>query len=452
MSAIVNLLPSLALRARWLGTALCALPRLAGIALNNINGPGSYAERLAAAFQTAEAQRDALSVLRGLCPNLVIGKSLMTCYANTGTAVVTRDADVRDVLLRDADFEVVYAPRMATITDGDNFFLGMQPTGRYQRDVSLMRTVARRDDIASRVKPFVDSAARDIVAACGGRLDVPAELTLPVPARMVGDYFGLPGPDEASTIDWTTTLFWFLFADLAADPALSARAEAVATRYRSYIDGVVRERSAAPTHHDDLVDRCLALGDRTPGLDPTEIRNNLIGLLIGAVPTNSKAAVFALDWLLDHPAALAGAQAAARDGNDALLANHLWEALRFNPFSPVVYRRALHDTRVASGTLREQRIPKGTLVFLATASAMSDPQRVESPGEFRSDRPFEVYMHWGYGLHTCFGDHLNRVTIPGMLKPLLAQKNLRRAAGNPGRLDSGGTPFPQHLHVEFDPR
>ena len=67
--------------------------------------------------------------------------------------------------------------------------------------------------------------------------------------------------------------------------------------------------------------------------------------MIGAVPTNSKAAVLALEWLLDHPEQLAGAQAAARADDDRLLAQYVWEALRFNPFSPVVYRRAIRDVR-----------------------------------------------------------------------------------------------------------
>ena len=59
-------------------------------------------------------------------------------------------------------------------------------------------------------------------------------------------------------------------------------------------------------------------------------------------------------------------------------------------------------------------------------------------------------MLWGFGMHTCFGDHLNRVTLPQVLKPLLRQKGLRRALGQAGRIDNGGTPFPVHLHVEFD--
>ncbi len=71
--------------------------------------------------------------------------------------------------------------------------------------------------------------------------------------------------------------------------------------------------------------------------------------------------------------------------------------------------------------------------------------------QFRVDRPWADYLLWGYGLHTCFGAHINRAVIPTILKPLLKQRNLRRAAGAAGQMDNQGTPFPVHMKLEFDP-
>jgi hypothetical protein len=39
--------------------------------------------------------------------------------------------------------------------------------------------------------------------------------------------------------------------------------------------------------------------------------------------------------------------------------------------------------------------------------------------------------------------------MPAILKPLLVKPGLRRAAGDAGRIDSGGAPFPQHLTIEW---
>jgi hypothetical protein len=52
-------------------------------------------------------------------------------------------------------------------------------------------------------------------------------------------------------------------------------------------------------------------------------------------------------------------------------------------------------------------------------------------------------MHFGYGMHTCFGQYVNRVQIPGILKPLL-KKNLTRA----GDLQYDG-PFPSSLKIRI---
>ncbi|MGX7709454.1 hypothetical protein [Methylobacterium sp. Gmos1] len=158
------------------------------------------------------------------------------------------------------------------------------------------------------------------------------------------------------------------------------------------------------------------------------------------MPTTSAAATLALDELLDRPAALAGAQAAAQAGDEAGLAAHVFEALRFRPLKPVIYRRAM----------RARRIPEGTMVFAANLSAMFDPLAVPRPGRFRTDRPWDTYMLWGHGPYLCFGAHLNRATLPGLLKPLLARPSLRRANGARGRIDTQATPFPVHLEVVFE--
>jgi cytochrome P450 len=82
-------------------------------------------------------------------------------------------------------------------------------------------------------------------------------------------------------------------------------------------------------------------------------------------------------------------------------------------------------------------------VLPATQSAMFDEHHVEAPHEFRTNRPPYLDMHFGYGMHTCFGQYINRVQIPGILKPLLKNK-LARA----GDLQYEG-PFPSSLKVRI---
>lgn len=453
MSLVANLSRAVAVRLGALLAALAALVRLAVVAARAASsGNGPVGDRLKAGLSEPAAQRLAFTALRALLPNLLLRTRFITAYDNTGTAIVTRYADVKEVLARDGDFAVVYGPRMRMITGGEDFFLGIDDTPAYTRDVSMMRLAMRREDVESVVRPFAAARAAELVAAAPGRLDVPAELSLRVPAELVGAYFGTPGPSGQEMIDWTTILFWYLFIDLGADPEVDARALRAADRLRAYLDATIAGRKAGPPEPgDDVLGRCLALqASGTPGTDDLAIRNNLIGLLIGAVPTTSKAACQALDQLLDRPEALAGAQAAARANDDAALAAHVFEALRFNPVNPLIYRRATREAVIARSTLRALTVPAGTMVLAANLSAMFDPLKLAVPGEFRTDRPWGDYILWGDGLHTCFGAQVNHALIPTILKPLLAQPGLRRAAGPAGRIDQGTTPFPVHFAVEFD--
>jgi cytochrome P450 len=452
MRAIKSLFTAIGTRLVIFAVGIAAIARLTGIATASLFGfKGSIQSRLIARLTSPTGQRVAFDFARAFVPNLTLQRKFVAAYDNTGTAFVTRFDDVKDVLRRDQDFEVVYGPRMMQITAGHNFFLGMQDSPDYTRDVSNMRLAVRRDDLPSIIAPFAATLAATLVGAAPGRIDVPQDLTLRVPAQLLGAYFGTPGPTERELIAWTTVTFWYLFIDLAADPALDARALNAAAQCRAYLDAVIAERKAHPSDRDDVLNRCLAMQRAgLPGMDDLGIRNNLIGLIIGAVPTTSKAAVQALDQLLDRPEALAGAQRAARADDDALLARHVFEALRFNPINPVIYRRATRDTVIAPNTLRAIVVPRSSMVLAANLSAMFDRLRIDDPESFRTDRPWSNYILWGDGLHTCFGAHINQVLIPAILKPLLQKKGLRRAPGVAGKIDTEGTPFPAHLWLEFE--
>jgi len=369
------------------------------------------------------------------------------------TAVVTLFEDVQEVLSRDDVFQVTYREKMEVIGGGSNFFLGMQNSPDYERDVSHMRTVIRREDLPGRVLPFVSATAEGLVAASGGRLDVVQQLGRVVPTCWVVDYFGCLEADENQLAADATVMFQYLFTDLTNDPVVGKGAREAAARARDWLDrSIAQRKSQSPASQpDDVIGRCFALQRAgVPGMDDIAIRSNLLGLLVGAIPTTSKCCAQALDELLNRPDKLDEAQQAARSDNDALFAGYVFEALRFNPNNPGLFRIAAQDYVVAKGSMHATTIPRGASVVAATQSAMFDDRFVEKPNEFRTDRPPYVYMHFGYGLHKCFGEYINRVQIPGILKPLLKRRNLRRAEGDAGRLQYSG-PFPSSLTVSFDP-
>lgn len=358
--------------------------------------------------------------------------------------LVTRFEDVQEVLSRDDVYQVTYGPKMRVITGGQDFFLGMQNSPEYERDHAHMRTVVRRQDLPA-ITAFVQNTAREIVQSSSGSLDVVSQLTKVVPARWIADYFGCVPPSDKQLADWGTIIFQYLFTDLNNDPELGRAAQAAAVDARAWLDRCVAERKTGGAEKDDVLGRCLDLQrSGVPGMDDLSIRNNLIGLIVGAIPTASKCCANALDQLLNRPEQLAIAQAAAAAGDDELFSRCVFEALRFNPNNPGVFRIAAEEYTVAKGTMRATTIPRGAFVVAATQSAMFDENKIDAPNEFRTDRPAWVYMHWGYGLHTCFGRYINEVQIPLILKPLLAKHSLQRKS--PLQVEG---PFPSSLQVSF---
>jgi cytochrome P450 len=404
--------------------------------------------------EIVKVQSEAMSFLDGIKAHLIrypepifaILRRIKPIVVIKNYALVTRFEDVQEVLARDEVFLVTYGEKMRIVTGGEDFFLGMQNSPAYTRDVSHMRSVVRREDIPDRIAPFVQKTANDLVAAAGGQLDVVKQLSKAVPARWIADYFGCPPPSDQQLEAWGSVIFQYLFTDLDNDPKVAAAATEAAAQVRQWLDETIAARKAKPVSNDDVLGRCLALQSvGLPAMDDVSIRNNLLGLLVGAIPTTSKCCAQALDQLFERPERLKEAQAAALADDDLLLGKYVFEALRFNPNNPALFRMAAQDYRLAKDSLHGTTIPKGTSVIAATQSAMFDERMVDHPNEFRVDRPEYLGMHFGYGLHSCFGQYINRVQIPGILKPLLKCPGLRRA----GELQYDG-PFPSSLPVALD--
>ena len=365
-----------------------------------------------------------------------------------GMTLTSRYDDVKEVFATDSIFGTPYKPKLDVIMGGEPFFLGMGDTPLYHRDTDAMRTVVRPADLPELARK-VEAMAEAIVAAAPGRIEVVDTLVRRVTFSVLGDYFGVPDPAGGDLRVWGTRLFEFQFADPKGDPALRAEVDQIAPALRAHIDGEIARRKAAPGK-DDVLSRCLDQQKKgVPGFSDVEIRTNLMGFIVGGPPQPPMVVPQAMEQLLRRPDALAGAQAAARAGDDDLLWGYVVEAMRFDPLAPGLPRNVLADGVIARGTSHEAAVKAGDTVLAAFASAMMDPRRVRDPGRFDPHRPTGDYIHFGYNLHQCFGRHINRATLHLMLKPLLKRANLRRVPGAAGRLRKNG-PFAESLILVFD--
>lgn len=386
-------------------------------------------------------------ILRVVKPNFGLPKN--------GPVFVTRFRDVLEVLQRPEVFTVrTYAPMMDPSIG--SFMLARDGTVYNQRDKGIMRALIGRADMPT-VRSMVAALTQECIdeGAENGTLEIVSNVSRKVPILLTGRFFGFPGPDLESMFRWSRATQ----SDMFHNQGLLARIHDDNIRagheMTAYVRGQLLPQRRAELRKnpalDDTVSRLLKL--ETPkeiGFDEARIVVNIIGLLVGGVETTSQAIVQILDQLFRRPRELDGAKAAAKAGDDALLYQYCWEALRFNPINPVVARMCVTDYRIASGTFRNKLVKAGGVVLVCTRSAMKDARELPSPRKFRLDRPPHHYMHLGYGLHTCLGDQVSRVQVPEVIKGLLLRPGLRRAAGPAGQIDFRGSQLPEAFSVAFD--
>ena len=300
-----------------------------------------------------------------------------------------------------------------------------------------------------RIRRFIAATAEDLIhcSYTEGQIDAVAGLSRPGNARFVGDYFGVPGPDEATLDRWMHDIFRHIFANIANFRCIRDQAIASSKDMLAYVSTLMLERKEeirAGTAEDNFLNRLLTQQAAGAAITDDEILRIVAGTFVGTVGI-SKAFGQAFDELLNREVEMYKAAVAARNGDIDLVSKYMFEALRFNPQNPILFRLC-----EAGFTFGSKRIDAGSRIWTGIMSAMFDPAGVEAPNIFRTDRPDREYAHFGHGPHECFGKIMALTIIPGMAAALLRTKNLRRADGSRGKLVYDGA-FPQHLILKFDP-
>ena len=253
-------------------------------------------------------------------------------------------------------FRSLRAPNGA-LTGNENL-PGMQNTARYTRDTSNMRLAMRRDDVGA-ITAVRRHRGRRLVNEAPGRIGVPQMLTLPVAAAARSTISARRArlrrrsrPDEHSS--------GICSSISRPTRALDTRALAMAAEFRAWLDGAsrrARPRRDRATTRSAGAQRCRPSG--IEGMSDLDIRNNLVGLLIGELPTASATPIWRSTKLLNRPRLLVRSQRHGRRRARQLA--HLRSA-PLSPAQPGDLPAAVRDSKVA-GTLRSRRIPAGTMVM-----------------------------------------------------------------------------------------
>lgn len=389
--------------------------------------------------------------------------------------LVSRYADAIDMLQMPKIFTVdLYKPKMGVTATDPGYLMAHDDDALHYREKSIMQGMLNRNDLP-RIRQLVGETSKAILQNAQGNIDIVYNYCRMVPATLVQDYFGLDEVDKKELIDWSFWNQYDVFHNQPFDlnsPELTkhitdnhARVTVALGDYIKktmlrklamvkleetknilligwrILKGIVNKilGKTTPMAKDDIVTRMLRTSFAAQvEFDLVRVGVNAGGLLIGAIETTSQAVCQTIDFFIKRPELLAQARDAAAN-NIKLFDNMVWEALRYVPISPYMFRQTSEEYELAKGTDYATKIPARTNVLVLTQSAMFDSYAYNNPDEFNPDRNFYHNFNFGFGPHDCLGKYVGMEMIPEMVRQVLLLPNLQ----NQGDIDKKNGPFPE---------
>lgn len=363
--------------------------------------------------------------------------------------LLTRNADVREVLERQADFETPYGPEMIEFAGGRNFILGMTDGEEYRRLKSVVLGAFPPGEVEERVRPIAARRAREIVAAADTQLNAAGDLFRVVSSAICRDYYGIEVDDEGEFADWNIALSTLFFGDATASRTVRELAIAASRNMRAAIDRSIDAVLGDGAPRDRPLDRLV--GAMLEGrIGRGDVHAIMMGMITGFGPTTLLGGGNCLDVVLSRREIFDEVAAAVAAGDDARLDRAIVEAMRFKPIWISPWRYAREERQIGGGRGKPYTIGADTVIWPATRSAMFDARAVEQPHSFRPERPDRETLVFGHGIHKCIGAALARVQTAECFRALFSRQGFRRAGGRKGKLVRLG-PYPDRLMVQFDP-
>ena len=372
--------------------------------------------------------------------------------------LVTRFDDVREVLNMPKVFTVEpYVSKM-----GD-YLMMHDDDALHTREKSLMQCMLNRDDLPA-VRTMVANVSKDILDTASGNIEIVNSYCRMVPATLVREYFGLTGAKRSDLIEWSYWNQYDTFHNQPFDLLPQEKYQSIVDRHNEtskklgqFIVELIARRtlqvkaeqitlSTLVRLDDDIVTRMLRTDyPKQLDFDIKRLGINAGGLLIGAIETTSQAVAQVIQYLLDRPEWLAEAKTAAQKDQPDEFDCIVWEALRFVPITPYLFRTTASDYTAAKGTGYETVLRAGTYVLPVTMSATFDERAFDSPDEFIPQRNWYNYFHFGFGSHECLGRYVGMVMIPEMVRQVLIRQDIKAKAA----IDYKAGPFPEQYHLSW---
>ncbi|HEX7733741.1 MAG TPA: cytochrome P450 [Ktedonobacteraceae bacterium] len=308
---------------------------------------------------------------------------------------VFRYKDVQRVLLDHAEYSM-----NGTIPANFPSTLGRSDPPRHRQLRSLVSkafTPRRIEELAPRLAELIDELLEPVLTS--EKMDVMADLTYPLPVRVIAEMLGLPERDQERFRVWSYELLEHFTRGGSSDH----------TDLYSYFSDLLEERKRDP--QEDLISSLLEAEEDGARLTREEILHMCLELMMAGNVTTTMLLSFALDRFSKHPEIYEALRA-----DPSLIPSALEEALRYD-FSEISLRRTARQDMVLDG----YEIKAGEMIVAWVGAANFEEEYFPHAEQFDIRRSPNPHLTFGYGIHVCLGAPLARLESRIALERIVAR-------------------------------
>jgi cytochrome P450 len=229
----------------------------------------------------------------------------------------------------------------------------------------------------------------------GGRMDLIADLAMPLPVTIIAELLGVDPERRDDFKRWSDRTLSDDYESMT--PEEQQERDRDMDTFISYFEDAVAQRKQHPTN--DLIGLLARAESEEQALSFPELIAFIGLLLIAGNETTTNLIGNAMIALVQHPDQIERVRS-----QPDLIPNMIEEALRYD--APVQYLfRSTTCEVVVSGTT----IPEGAAVLPLFGSANRDERRYSRGEEFDITRDAQGHLAFGHGIHFCLGAPLARL-------------------------------------------
>jgi cytochrome P450 len=240
-----------------------------------------------------------------------------------------------------------------------------------------------------------------------GGMDIVSDFSVPLPALIITEIFGIPEIDRANLLEWAIDIGTFFGGPSSSNiEEIARKADLAAIQCSALIRQLAEARQKQPG--TDMIS-LLTVAYLEQGLNLEELPSQCMNVLTAGLMTIIDLIPNGVNALLRHPDQLQKLKE-----NPTLINAAVEEMLRFDTSGPFTFRIAKQDL-----TIGGKDIPSGSIIALGLGPANHDPAFFDSPDVFNITRSPNEHLGFGAGAHFCLGNVLARMELTICFNTLL---------------------------------